>query len=143
MVGDTRVIVGESHHYSTNKVFKITGLEYGSPTEELLGLVGTVEHYNRFLSWYKDDGNPDNWEDGEYDFEALSVTKDGEVNVYYNGIKPTLLHGNFFCIGSGSDVAVGAMGMGATAEQAATIACNHRTDCGLPLQVLSFEEWGK
>ena len=60
---------------------------------------------------------------GEKGFQALEITPEGEVYYYCDSFSPSgPLMGNWFAIGSGEDYAIGALLMGATAEEAVEVA---------------------
>jgi hypothetical protein len=65
--------------------------------------------------------------------QGLLVFPDGNVFSVYDGLSTRTLefkHFGFTAIGSGADFAMGAMAMGATAEQAVKVAIDFNLNCG-------------
>lgn len=77
---------------------------------------------------------------GDRNFEMLEVTPDGLVLYYCNNFTPAgPLTGAYFAIGSGAEYAIGAMAMGATAEEGVIIAAANDPYTRAPIQKLSIE----
>lgn len=60
----------------------------------------------------------------------------GEIVIYENGCQQPEGVALFHAYGAGAEIAIGAMHMGATAEEAVLAGIEHHTQCGGPVQVL-------
>lgn len=109
LAGDTQVS-GEIKTYAT-KVFK---LKNGS----LAAGAGDFSSIHAFIEWLQRPKaeRPDLTHDD--DFEAIVVASDGGIEWYDQTLRPVPLEQPFYAIGSGAAVAMGAMEIGGTAEQA-------------------------
>jgi ATP-dependent HslUV protease subunit HslV len=109
LAGDTQVS-GDIKTYST-KVFK---LKNGS----LAAGAGDFSSIHAFIDWLQrpKSERPDLTHDD--DFEALVISEDGVIEWYDQTLRSVPVEQEFYAIGSGAAVAIGAMEMGATAEQA-------------------------
>lgn len=80
----------------------------------------------------------------EQDLDALIVFRDGRTFSLYAAAKAGAQHGlheifyPFASIGSGRDVALGAMAAGASAERAVEISCEHTTYSCPPVTSVQF-----
>ena len=71
-------------------------------------------------------------------FTALTI-QDGEVFIYENSPFPTgPLTADYFAIGSGRDIALGAMEMGASAPEAVRVACKHDVWTAEPIMAIDL-----
>lgn len=75
--------------------------------------------------------------------DALLVLPDASVWRVFTGeenggIEP--VQHEYAAIGSGQQIAIGAMAAGASAEQAAKIACQHNVYCRLPVYTIDLED---
>lgn len=89
-----------------------------------------------FLDWYQDD-NPNKPDLASLDIkniEALLVSPHGEVALLDSSAYPMKIRAKYFAIGSGEEVALGAMAMGASAEEAVRAAIKHTVGCSGPIQ---------
>jgi hypothetical protein len=66
----------------------------------------------------------------------LRVDRDGRLRVYEQGPVPLSFDTDTFATGSGGDLAIGAIAMGADIVQAVRVACKYDTGCGLGIDVL-------
>ena len=101
----------------------------------LFGTSGTAYYEGVFLEWYKG-GCPDKKPEIEkYDFKAM-VIKGGRIFWYDHTLLPFEVTLPFFAIGSGAELAIGAMAAGKSAREAVEIACEHDINCGMGVDVL-------
>jgi hypothetical protein len=98
---------------------------------DLLGSAGSSDYCHRAAEWFlttKDYSDPPTG--GEYDGSLLVMN--GNLFHVQGAIIPIEakeLYG-FEAIGSASEIALGAMAMGASATEAVEVACKFSTDCG-------------
>jgi hypothetical protein len=136
MVSDSKVSLGKGYSYPATKIIKTKGM--------LVGAAGLAGDCSRFLEWAQDEFKAKSkpkfeavLDDDKLD--GLIVKADG---VYYFCPEypfPELINADFYGVGSGSKAARAAMIMGATLEEAVTIACQVDDYSGLPLQILELE----
>jgi hypothetical protein len=74
--------------------------------------------------------------DKENGFSALVVAGNGEVTIYDAEGGGYALEAEFYARGAGAELAIGAMAMGARADQAVEIACRYSVWCEGPVQQL-------
>ena len=74
------------------------------------------------------------------DDEVIQLMRDGSVMYWDSGVSSFQIDAPFHALGSGAQLAIGAMAMGATAREAAEIACRYSNTCGLP--VVAHQVWG-
>ncbi len=104
------------------------------PGGAVAGSCGACGVSNRFLRWVEN-GEPGEFEPGTESFNALIARVDGEVfrmdsdGAWWPVVAP------YHAEGSGASVAMGAMEMGATAEQAVMAAIRWNLFCGGDVQV--------
>jgi hypothetical protein len=129
MAADSRAYGGRGEPSPGRKV-KIFRLDDGS----LIGLsTSTPGTSERFVAWLKDGAKPDILND-KIDLRALMVRPDGGIYVidntpYFSGP----MECDYYAVGSGTGYAMGAMAMGATAEQAVAVACDLDPHSGAPI----------
>jgi hypothetical protein len=87
-----------------------------------------------FVDWFFDRKKraPDRAD--EKDWEAIVATKGG-AEVWDAALRPVPVTDKFYAIGSGATLAIGAMEAGATAREAAAIACRRDPFCRPPVVV--------
>lgn len=95
-----------------------------------VGVMACCGEYGAILKvveWLKDGAQPNRKPrlSKESQFAGLLITPEGEVLHYQIGLRPLRIVADFHAIGSGRQIAVGAMAAGASAEQAVQIACHY------------------
>ena len=118
-------------HVITGQIAKIWRLDNG----RLVGGAGGAGEMQSFVAWIRG-GGQGQWEckDKENGFSALVVDTSGEVTIYDAEGRGYPLEADFIARGAGAELAMGAMAMGANAEQAVEIACRYSVWCGGPIQ---------
>jgi hypothetical protein len=121
------------------------GMAYGlmrkiirSDTGCLAGGSGDVSSLYPFLEWVrkgmKARGKPTI---GELD--GIVIKPNGEILFFENGLVPFKVSSKSHAIGSGAQMAIGAMMHGATAIQAVKYVCERITTCQEPIQALRLD----
>lgn len=111
-------MVSSSYGRKATKIRKIRGSYYG--------VAGNWDDALQFFEWREKGGDPPSMDD----ISALEIRK--KTLYYWSGsvaekIKPP------YAIGSGADIAMGAMSFGATAEEAVKLACKLDDTSCLPV----------
>jgi ATP-dependent protease HslVU (ClpYQ) peptidase subunit len=88
----------------------------------MVGVCGDIHAALVFVEWLKNEQSrkPDI---NNEDFEAIVIGKTGRVTIWTQSLVGLTPRGNFFAIGSGGPVAMGAMHAGKSAVDAVKIAC--------------------
>lgn len=136
MAGDTRAWVGR-RKASPGSKRKIHRLKDGS----LLGVSSSqVGMADRFAEWMKSGANLADWHGRWPDsLSALLIKPNGQAYLADDSLHFTgPIKGKLFAIGSGGDIALGAMAAGKTARQAALIAARMCPYSEPPVQTLKL-----
>lgn len=124
MAADSRGTLSSDIPYLCEKLFRVRGM--------LVGVCGEDKGIGRLIDFLRSGGgDPDEW-----DFDDASALvlcpKRGILHFDQNG-RPDRVKEPFFAIGAGASAALGAMEVGASAEEAVAAACRWNTNCGLPV----------
>lgn len=96
----------------------------------LIGIAGDTTSGEIFVRWFRA-GRPDKRPRIPADkFDALVAFQDGSLAVFDNRLQQIDVSSEFFAVGSGREVALGAMEVGASASQAAAAAIKWSAGCG-------------
>jgi hypothetical protein len=112
----------------------------GTAKEVILGTAGESFSSLLFCDWFGEGKKPpDRFLTGGADFTVIALTRDGlfEFDRWCRGEQ---ILDDFYAIGSGAKAALGAMHMGATAEQAVEIACRIDPYSRPPVTVMSLSK---
>lgn len=132
---------GGKYQISPGRKAKAWCLKDGSRLGVTSAIVGTSE---RFKDWLEAGGDPAAWQGDKPDMRAMLIKPNGELFLYEDGLFPSgPIQSAEHAIGSGADVARGAMAMGADAERAVRIASMFDPHCAAPVLIITpeAEEW--
>ena len=130
MASDSRTTVESptiNRTYNSGKITERNG--------DIIGVAGDNDLIEKFLKWYGSKKKRPQFPTNA-NFEALILTKTGELVYYDDTLSRDTLKHDYYAIGSGGDAARGAMAMGATPIKAVEIACTVDLYSGLPVQVI-------
>lgn len=135
LAADSRAYGGRGQA-SPGRKNKIHDLGDGRRVGVVSAVLGDPE---RFVAWLRKGADPTAWVGEKPDIRALLIDAGGDVYLYDESIWPSgpITPGECVAIGSGSDYAMGAMHMGATASQAVEAAIRFESNCGGPIVILS------
>ena len=102
-------------------------------------LLGKEAHARQLLHWFITDGNPLS-QPAAPEGCLLAIDSNGGGVLYDEGFACQMPHAPFHAWGSGMDVALGAMAMGATAQKAVEIASQFNYGTGGGFDVLPHYE---
>jgi len=133
MASDSQITADFTRYGTCKKIGKRTDGSLG-------GAAGLTSFTQRWMAWFVGGGSeedmpkPDKTEEGDSDGQCLWVFPSGRIRVvdssgYYD------VAADFFAIGSGSEYALGAMAVGASAEAAVKAAIIMDVNCGGEIQV--------
>lgn len=113
----------------TQKIVRIGG--------DIIGCEGDDDYITEFLTWYDGDFSPQGRPEGieHNQFAAVVLTAGGQLIKYFARCYPLVHSGPWLTLGSGQDIATGALAMGATPKQAVEIACRYNVWTGGPVVV--------
>ncbi len=122
----------------TKDDFKFRGKKIIIKDNKAVGTVGNCSLAKNFANWIFNGADPESFEEaaeeGDY-VEALyvEISEGVPVVLLFNNIYPTplVIEEPFFAIGSGADVAMGALTIGCNAEEAVLAASQHIASCGM------------
>ncbi len=130
MAADSLTIIEDLRFGRNEKVRRVyRGL--GNPSHLVAGS-GQSRHINRFLEWYGTFDAPERPDLGE-DFAGLALTPEG-IFYYDGGCYGVPMDLDYWAIGSGAQIALGAMAMGASPKEAVVIACGFDVGSGGPVR---------
>jgi ATP-dependent protease HslVU (ClpYQ) peptidase subunit len=134
MAADTRIVHSDA---GIAKATKLVRKRIGR-RDHILGFAGVVSYATMYIEWFGS-GKPMPEQlrniPSEYGFNVLILA--GKRLYEADGVgRPIEVESKFYAIGSGAMAALGAMHHGATALQAAKIACKLDHNCGLPIQTM-------
>lgn len=124
---------------TVTKIRKIRG--------HLCGIAGDWDYGQEVFAWFENGADPASlppfFRDKQDWVAFVTITPEGRVLKYERSPYPidfteSVEREGFFAFGSGRDFAVGAMGAGATIEQAVEIASRYCISCGNGVDVLEF-----
>lgn len=115
MSADTRVTWDDE---STSPGIKIERVN-----SEILGIAGDVAAGNRYLDWYRA-GSKGRKPKVAKDFRALRLSKEGLFLIDHSLVW-VKVDAQFYAIGSGANLAIGALEMGASPTKAVEVAAKH------------------
>jgi hypothetical protein len=103
------------------KIFINQNIAYG-----MCGTITACGEFAKFINGFEFDKEIFHKEDHK-DFDAIVIdVKTREVSIYDTSLIKETMEAEFFCLGSGGDIAIGALLMGATPRQA--IECAAKID---------------
>jgi ATP-dependent HslUV protease subunit HslV len=134
LAADTLVISGSSRAGHMSKLLK-------TRRGALVGISGEVEGTTRFLDWMRSGrrGKPPATDD-DSGCRGIVVEPDGSVLFWDGGPALFPKRGAYFALGSGRDVALGALAMGATADAAVRAAMQIDIYTGGDVETLRLED---
>jgi len=131
---------------------KIFRIDEGPNKGTLVGTTGAPGPCFIFMNWYKHHSEHDftevmddnailgiGYDDGE-DFWCVLLTPDNKIMIVDRFFCPEEIPVQYYAVGSGGNIALGAMDAGATAEEAVKIACRRDTYTSAMYRPLQVEE---
>lgn len=100
----------------------------------IVAVTGDAAALAPFRDWISSGSKKDERPNVE-DFSGLVVRPGGSVRNYDTHFVPLDITADFYAIGSGRDIALGAMAAGASAKEAVEIACRYDVGSRAPVEV--------
>lgn len=129
------VMAADSGVFRSDQVVALTRKIHRFENGALVGCSGNLSKVSTFIDWYAAGADPESRRmTGDPGFEALVVTPDGRVRVYLSANEvEDRMEAPYFAIGSGAEVAFGALAHGASAIEAVEAAIKHHVFCVGPV----------
>lgn len=109
----------------------------------LMAGCGACEDIVAVFDWLEAGGGEENKKKfglaREVKCQVLTINKNGEVISYEGQLYPMKTNSPWYALGSGSDVALGALEMGATAKEAVQVASKYDVNTGGTVHTLSIK----
>lgn len=107
----------------------------------LCGAVGDADSIIQFFKYVESGMDADYLPSfgSDVTFSGMTVDADSNVYLYYNSMNQCEVTAPYYAIGSGDEVAMGAMYFKSTAIDAVKAACAHTTTCGGPIYAISLD----
>ena len=133
MAADTLVVGNDIRRGRTSKLKRTE--------ERLIGTAGGVGCAAALTRWIADGELNENKPQFPSDQGAISIVayRDGRVAIITEKCVPQFCEAEFFACGSGNEIALGAMAMGATAEEAVRVAARLDVATEEPIEIIRFE----
>lgn len=114
---------------ATQKIFRING--------DLVGCEGDDDYIAEFLAWYKNGHDPETRPERieHNQFGAIVLTSDGCLLKYFARCHPIEHDTSWLTLGSGEEIAAGALALGASPRKAVEAARDLNVWTGGPVQV--------
>jgi len=116
------------------KIHKING--------SIIGVAGDHATAMALIEWFKNGKSPDKWPEIQKDKDRwstmLEITPDRKIMRYEYEPYPFEVEEQFYAFGSGMDIALGAMEMGADGVKAVEIASKYLYCCGMGYDILEL-----
>lgn len=100
----------------------------------IFGFSGDAEKQGQFMRWIGGGEQPI-WP-SDSDFAALELTDSGEIWLHLADLEPQIVENDFYGIGSGSQIAIGAMEKGADMREAIRIASKWDSNTSAEVQLV-------
>jgi len=118
----------------TTKLFRIA-------SGEVLAIAGNEAMGRLLVDWYVNGANPTEWPEAQKteDWARLVVASKSGLKYFEKFPVAIELQEPFYAFGSGMDVALGALAMGATAERAVEVASQFIDSCGGGIDAMGLD----
>lgn len=128
MAADKRISGGPI--FRSTKLFKVNG--------SILGIAGNTEQALRFVEWRRTPETKPAFVDS-CSIEALELCADGTLKYWGAEMVGIPIEEDYYAIGSGAQLALGAMSMGASLKKAIGIAARWDTGTGSEIQTMALK----
>lgn len=109
--------------------------------DHLVGTAGDWDGCTQLMRWFERGALPDEFPSkGREQYAGLVViTPERQILKYEQLSLPYEIEDPIFALGTGREVAMGALEMGATSVRAVQIACKYINDCGMGIDWVEFD----
>lgn len=143
IAADKQATEGGLRHVTT----KIKRIEKGKFKGYLMAGAGCTSQANHMMAWFELGAEPESfpkYQDTEdLSAQLLVIAPSKEILRFDFNPIPCVFYDEVYAMGSGRDVAMGAMAMGADAKQAVEIASEICSGCGMGIDVIQLKKGKK
>lgn len=136
LAADKQATEGGLRHITT----KIKRIDKGKFKGYLVAGAGVTSQANHMMAWFECGAEPDAFpkyqETEELSAQLLVITPDKDILRFDINPIPSVFHDEQYAMGSGRDVAIGAMAMGANAIEAVEVASELCSGCGMGIDAI-------
>lgn len=128
-----------------HQITKIRKITKGKKKGWLIANAGSAASGSLLMDWFETGADPRTFpyeyqKDDKFWAALLAISPTGVVHKYEHLPIPVILEDDMYALGSGKDMAIGAMAMGADAATAVQVVCTYETDCGVGIDVVHLTE---
>lgn len=126
-------------------ITKIRKITKGKKKGWLIANAGVAATGNLLMDWFEAGADPhhfpyENQKTDGFNAYILAISPDGVIHRYEHLPIPIIFEDEFYAMGSGKDMAIGAMAMGADAVTAVQVVCTYETECGVGIDAVHLTE---
>ncbi len=140
LAADKQATEGGLRHITT----KIKRIEKGRFKGYIMAGAGCTSQANHMMAWFEMGAEPEafpKYQDTEdLSAQLLVISPDKEILRFDFNPLPCVFHDEIYAMGSGREVAMGALAMGADAVQAVEIASKLCSGCGMGVDVIELKK---
>lgn len=142
LAADSQFTAGGVHRGEARKVSYYDDYVYGKRVRTLIGLSGSAALCQAVMEWFKSGMPPESKPKAEEDqtLTALTVREGFNPVIWDKHLGQQTLKTEFVALGAGNEIAFGAMGAGASAEEAVKIACRYCIYSSEPVHTVSLTD---
>lgn len=123
---------------------KIKLITKGRFKAHMIAGAGLTSQANMLMAWFEAGAEPSTFpkyqEVDDLSAALLVITPDKEILRFDVNPIPTVFYDKTYALGSGREVAIGAMAMGANAVQAVEVASHFCSGCGMGVDSITFKK---
>lgn len=129
-------------------ITKIRKITKGKKKGWLIANAGSAATGGLLMDWFESGAVPSQF---PYEYQTkdgfaatlIAISPEGLIHKYEHLPLPIVFEDDFYADGSGKEMAMGAMAMGADAETACQVVCSMETECGVGIDVVYLKEGKK
>lgn len=128
-----------------HQITKIRKITKGRKKGWLIANAGSAATGGLLMDWFESGAEPKHFpyeyqtKDG-YAATLIAISPDGLIHKYEHLPLPIIFEDEFYADGSGKEMALGAMAMGADAVTAIQVVCSMETECGVGIDSFDLKE---
>ena len=124
-------------------VTKVRKITTGRHKGWLLAAAGATAQCNMMMGWFEAGADPNKFphslqKEDSFAAHMIAISPEGVVHKYEFVPFPIVFEDKFYAAGTGRDLAIGALAMGADAVTACEVACTYSTECGVGMDVVQL-----
>lgn len=128
-----------------HQITKIRKVTKGKNKGWLIANAGVAATGALLMDWFEAGSDPKSY---PYEYQKMdgfgaaliAISPQGVVHKFEHLPMPIIFEDEFYAAGSGKDMAIGAMAMGADAATAVQVVCTYETECGIGIDVVHLKE---